>query len=138
MNRFIRGLLSAASLFVIGVASAFALDVNKASLEDLQTIKGVGPVIAERIVTERRKGAFKNDDDLKARVPGVGDVVAGNIRQGTVKASADKAAAGKAKSAGNVREQARGKVTEVKDKPAKSDKPAKLAKAVKDAKAGSK
>ncbi|MEZ5660014.1 MAG: helix-hairpin-helix domain-containing protein [Burkholderiaceae bacterium] len=59
----------------------------------MQTIKGVGPVIGERIIAERKKGAFKSDDDLKARVQGVGDVVAENIRKGVVKARATKARA---------------------------------------------
>ena len=66
------------------VNPAFALDVNKANLEDLQTVEGVGPVIAKRIVDERRRGGqFSSKEDLIARVKGVGDKTAGKITAGS-------------------------------------------------------
>ncbi len=56
------------------VASALAaVNVNTASFDELQTISGIGPATAQRIVEERRKGPFKSLDDLQARVKGIGE-----------------------------------------------------------------
>lgn len=51
--------------------AADALDINRASLEDLQRIPGVGPKMAQRIVDERAKKPFAIVDDLR-RVTGIG------------------------------------------------------------------
>lgn len=59
-----------------------ALDVNKASEADLVQIKGIGPAIASNIVETRKQGAFKNWDDLIARVKGVGAGNADKFSQG--------------------------------------------------------
>jgi competence protein ComEA len=58
-------------LVSIGTVSA-AIDANTASADALQTIRGIGPKTAARIVAERRKGPFKDLADLQARVPGIG------------------------------------------------------------------
>ncbi len=48
------------------------IDVNKASSMELETIPGVGPVIAQKMVVEReRNGPFDGREDLE-RVPGMG------------------------------------------------------------------
>lgn len=48
------------------------LDLNAASLEELERIPGVGPVLAKRIVEHREKqGPFGSPEDL-LRVPGIG------------------------------------------------------------------
>ncbi len=55
-------------------ASAFAAtDVNTATAEDLNGVKGIGPAMSARIIEERQKGQFKDWDDLKARVKGIGN-----------------------------------------------------------------
>lgn len=87
--------------------AAHALDVNAATADELQQIRGVGPVIAERIVRERRKARFKDLADLKSRVPGVGEAVARNIDRGTTK----KSSAGGSSARGGPR--AQGRVIEV-------------------------
>ena len=53
---------------------AAPVNVNTASAEALaENLSGVGETIAERIVTERdANGAFKDSDDLQARVNGIG------------------------------------------------------------------
>ncbi len=66
---------------VVGVAPVGAgdgaqpvgpIDVNRATVEQLETLPGVGPATATAIVTEReRNGPFVNVDDLD-RVPGIG------------------------------------------------------------------
>lgn len=48
------------------------IDVNKASPMELESIPGVGPVIAQKMVVEReRNGPFDSREDLE-RVPGMG------------------------------------------------------------------
>ncbi|MFH1359768.1 MAG: helix-hairpin-helix domain-containing protein [Candidatus Omnitrophota bacterium] len=42
------------------------IDINRASLEDLIRVPGIGPAIAERIVTYRQDhGSFKDLEELK-------------------------------------------------------------------------
>ena len=55
------------------VAAFAAVDVNKASEAELDGIKGIGPVTSKLIISERKKGEFKNWDDFVMRVKGVGD-----------------------------------------------------------------
>jgi competence protein ComEA len=55
-------------------AAAFAAaDVNTATRAELEAVRGVGPGIAEAILDERRKGAFKDWADFVTRVKGVND-----------------------------------------------------------------
>ncbi len=49
-----------------------AVDVNKASQADLETVKGIGPGLSGKILAERKKGEFKDWGDLVERVGGVG------------------------------------------------------------------
>lgn len=52
---------------------AFAVNINSASVELLQNIKGIGPTRAKAIVEEReRNGTFVNQEDLNIRVKGIG------------------------------------------------------------------
>lgn len=54
-------------------ASFAAVDVNKASAAELDSIKGVGPGISTKILDERKKGTFKDWADFVDRVGGVGE-----------------------------------------------------------------
>ena len=48
------------------------LNVNTANAEGLQTLPGIGPALAERIVADREaRGPFRTPEDL-LRVPGIG------------------------------------------------------------------
>ena len=49
-----------------------AVDVNKASAAELDSIKGIGPAISTKILDERKKGNFKDWNDFIERVKGVG------------------------------------------------------------------
>ena len=63
-----------AALFALIAATAFAaVDVNKATQAELETIKGVGPAISGKILDERKKSPFKDWADMVERVKGVGD-----------------------------------------------------------------
>lgn len=57
----------------LATAHALEIDVNAASVEDLRSIRGVGPQLAERIVRERLRGPFRDLEDLRARVRGIGE-----------------------------------------------------------------
>ncbi len=83
-------------------AMAFAaVDVNKATAAELDGIKGIGPAISAKILDERKKGNFKDWDDLVKRVNGIGDTnaakfsaegltVGGSAYKGAVAAPAKK------------------------------------------------
>ncbi len=53
-------------------ASFAAVDVNQAGTAELDGVKGIGPAMSSRILDERKKGSFKDWNDLIARVKGVG------------------------------------------------------------------
>jgi DNA uptake protein ComE-like DNA-binding protein len=53
-------------------AATAPVDANLASRADLETIKGIGPAMAGKILAARQNGNFKNWDDLVDRVGGVG------------------------------------------------------------------
>ena len=55
------------------VAAFAAVDVNKATEAELDSVKGIGPVVTKLILMERKKGEFKNWEDFVARVKGVGN-----------------------------------------------------------------
>ena len=63
-----------AFLATMSLITAFAaVDVNKATDAELDGVKGIGPVTTQLIVTERKKGDFKNWQDFIGRVKGIGD-----------------------------------------------------------------
>ena len=50
-----------------------AVNINLAEAEELETLPGIGPVLAERIIEFREKnGPFSNAEDL-SKVPGIGE-----------------------------------------------------------------
>jgi len=60
--------------FLMSTAMAMAaVDVNKATEAELDSVKGIGPGTSKLITTERKKGEFKNWDDFITRVKGVGE-----------------------------------------------------------------
>ena len=54
------------------------VDANRATEAQLQTVKGIGPAIAARILEARRDGPFHDLADLESRVKGVGPA---NVRR---------------------------------------------------------
>lgn len=61
------------AVMLYAAASFAAVDVNKATAADLDGIKGIGPAISAKIMDERKKGNFKDWNDLIERVKGVGE-----------------------------------------------------------------
>ena len=87
------------ALAALIAATAFAAaDANKATQAELEAIKGIGPVISTLIIGERKKGDFKNWEDLVVRVKGVGEKSAAKFSEGglTVNGSAYPGAPAKA------------------------------------------
>lgn len=60
-------------LSLLAAASFAAVDINTATVADLDSIKGIGPGTSAKIVEARKASPFKNWDDLILRVPGIGD-----------------------------------------------------------------
>lgn len=54
-------------------ASFAAVDVNRATAAELDSINGIGPGISTKILDERKKGNFKDWPDFVERVKGVGE-----------------------------------------------------------------
>lgn len=58
----------------MSAAMAFAaVEVNKATPAELDSIKGIGPSMSGKILDERKKGNFKDWNDFIERVKGVGE-----------------------------------------------------------------
>ncbi len=56
----------------LAAAPAGAVDVNQASAQQLESVRGIGPRTAETIVRERERGGkFESLDDLAERVRGI-------------------------------------------------------------------
>lgn len=57
-----------------------AININKANEQDLQTLQGIGPSLASKIITYRNEnGNFKNIEDIK-KVSGIGESIFENIK----------------------------------------------------------
>lgn len=60
------------------------ININEATAEELANLKGVGTVLAHRIVDYRTKnGLFVSIDDIK-RVPGIGNALFARIKDDVV------------------------------------------------------
>lgn len=64
--------LVAVVLAAFAFAAHAAVDANKASQAELETVKGIGPGLSAKILDARKAGAFKDWNDLVDRVGGVG------------------------------------------------------------------
>jgi competence protein ComEA len=63
----------AAALTALALGAFAAVDVNRATQAELETVKGIGPGLSSRILEERQhRGSFKDWTDFVARVKGVG------------------------------------------------------------------
>ena len=64
----------------LSLASA-AIEVNLASGDDLESVKGIGPSTAQRILQQRRTAPFRDWRDFIARVPGIGEKRAARLSE---------------------------------------------------------
>ncbi|MFA5488140.1 MAG: DUF655 domain-containing protein [Candidimonas sp.] len=80
---------------LLGPAWAGATDINSASLQQLQSIKGIGPKTAQIILDERQRGGdYESFDDLSDRVKGIGPKKAASLRAQGLSVGAGSAAPG--------------------------------------------
>jgi competence protein ComEA len=63
----------ASLLALLAAASFAAVDINKATVADLDSIKGIGPNTSAKMLDQRKTAPFKDWADLIQRVPGIGD-----------------------------------------------------------------
>ncbi len=70
------------------------VDVNRATAAELEQVKGIGPKTAQRIVDVRERGGrFRNGEDLRRRVPGIGTARLRKMVSAGLMLPADRAAA---------------------------------------------
>lgn len=80
----LRALGFAASLFLPVLAQA--VDINTATVQQLQEVKGIGPKTASLIIEERdRGGAFESMTDVSERVKGIGPKKAASLEMAGLK-----------------------------------------------------
>lgn len=82
---------------------AAGVDVNRADQAGLETVKGIGPALSQRLLDERSKAPFRDWNDLIRRVKGVGPDSAARLSAGglTVGGAAYPAAASAPRPAGS-------------------------------------
>jgi competence protein ComEA len=67
---------------LLAASALAAVEANTATQAELEAIAGVGPAISTDIIDERKKGDFKDWNDLSRRVRGVGDRSAAKFSAG--------------------------------------------------------
>jgi len=69
----LKTIFAALAALFLAVAAHAAIDVNRASQAELEAVKGIGPSLSTRIVSERNKNEFKDWSDFVGRTKGVGE-----------------------------------------------------------------
>jgi competence protein ComEA len=62
-----------------GLTWAQQIDLNKATEVELDGLKGVGPVLTQEVMNERKKAPFKDWEDATSRVKGLGPQKASSL-----------------------------------------------------------
>ena len=61
----------AASAMLLALACSAAVEANRASVADLDGLRGIGPALSRRIIEARQQAEFKDWSDFMARVKGL-------------------------------------------------------------------
>jgi competence protein ComEA len=69
----LKKIFAALAALLLAAAAHAAIDVNRASQAELEAIKGIGPSLSTRIMSERGKTEFKDWSDFVGRTKGVGE-----------------------------------------------------------------
>lgn len=78
-RRFRAGSLLAAAVALAVATAAERVDVNRATLAQLETVKGIGPDLSEAILAERARSPFADWSDLVRRVRKIGPASAARL-----------------------------------------------------------
>ena len=73
--------LAASLISLLAAASFAAVDINTATVADLDSIKGIGPSTSTKILDARKASAFKDWNDLDSRVKGIGETSAAKLSE---------------------------------------------------------
>ena len=77
MNRLLLPASLGLCLMALIPMPAHALELNTATMRELERLDGIGPTMARRIIDERRNhGEFRHWDDLQSRVRGLSELKA--------------------------------------------------------------
>lgn len=91
MKKWIIGLFA----MLMSVAALAAVNINTATQQELETLKGIGPVKAKAIIDYRAKnGPFKSQADL-VNVPGIGEKTVEKLKADLAVSGSTNAAAAK-------------------------------------------
>ncbi len=74
--------LLALLLALFALSAHAAVEANEATQAQLETVKGIGPGVSERILEARKASRFEDWNDFLARVKGVGEVTAARLSKG--------------------------------------------------------
>lgn len=74
-------LISLVTAFAFAASALAAVDVNRATQAELESVKGIGPGLSTKILDARKAGEFKNWADMVERVSGVGPGNAARMSQ---------------------------------------------------------
>ena len=72
-------LLALLPMPALAASAAATLEINKASQAQLESLSGVGPDLAERILKARETKRFESWADLRRRVSGIGPKLARSL-----------------------------------------------------------
>ncbi len=99
LKKLIMGLLVLCSSALYSPLLWAAVDVNKATQAELESVKGIGPAMSGKILDERKKANFKDWNDLIERIKGVGPANAAKFSEAGLTVNSSAFAAGAAPAA---------------------------------------
>ena len=74
-------IISLITAFAFAASALAAVDANRATQAELESVKGIGPGLSTKILDARKSGEFKNWSDMVDRVNGVGPGNAARMSQ---------------------------------------------------------
>jgi competence protein ComEA len=79
MGRVHRRLVTLLGAWTVGAIATQPLDINTATLAQIEALGGVGTTLAARVIEERAKRPFADWSDAQKRVKGLGPKLAAQL-----------------------------------------------------------